>query len=86
MPYKTPLYTLLFQLSFSVQSVKLKDKIARCCGIFMDKFIKINPVRDEARSVNISDGDPYQWIKEMLGYQGDVVAAKELSNVMSQKF
>ena len=35
--------------------------------------------------MNISDGELI-WIKEMLGYQEDDVAAKELSNVMSQKF
>ena len=37
----------LFQLTLSVQSIKLKDKTESLRGIFMNKFIKISLMAGE---------------------------------------
>ena len=62
----------LFQLTLSDQSTKLQVKTEGLRGIFfMNKFIKISfasPVSEDLRWRAI-------WMKEMLGYQVDELAA-----------
>ena len=65
-------YTVqLFQLTLSDQSIKLQDKIARLYGIFSNKLSKSAVCRLFTKDLRWRA----IWMKEMLGYQVDEVAA-----------
>ena len=77
------LYTAISINIVGSKRQSLKTRPQGIVGFSWLKFIKIShawgPFSEHLRWQAI-------WIKEMLGYQEDDVAAKELSNGMCQKF